>query len=63
MDAADVARIGYHGLRAGKTLVIPGFGNQLLPLAPRIFPREWVSRMVRWIQERGGRAPMDSPGV
>jgi len=39
MDAKDVALQGYNGFLNGKTVVIPGFSNKLLPLLVRISPR------------------------
>lgn len=52
MDAASVARAGYEGLLAGKRIVIPGFTNQLLPLAVRVLPRTMATRLAKKAQER-----------
>jgi hypothetical protein len=52
MDAARVARVGYDGLRRGKTLVIPGLANRLLAQSIRFTPRKLVTRIVRSMQER-----------
>ena len=38
-DAQSVALAGYRGLMAGKTLVIPGFSNKLIPWIVRVSPR------------------------
>jgi short-subunit dehydrogenase len=51
-DAASVALAGYRGLMAGKTLVIPGFANKLIPWVGRLSPRGMVTRVVRRLQER-----------
>ncbi len=51
-DAASVALAGYHGLMAGKTIVIPGFTNKLVPWIARVSPRGAVTRVVRRMQER-----------
>ena len=51
-DALSVALAGYRGLMAGKTLVIPGFTNKLIPLIVRVSPRGVVTRVVRRMQER-----------
>jgi short-subunit dehydrogenase len=51
-DAASVALAGYRGLMAGKTLVIPGFTNKLVPWVARVSPRGAVTRVVRRMQER-----------
>jgi len=51
-DAASVALAGYRGLMAGKTLVIPGFTNKLIPWIARISPRGAVTRVVHRMQER-----------
>jgi short-subunit dehydrogenase len=51
-DAASVALAGYRGLMAGKTIVIPGFTNKLVPWVVRLSPRGVVTRVVRRMQER-----------
>ncbi|HTA67973.1 MAG TPA: SDR family oxidoreductase [Bryobacteraceae bacterium] len=51
MDSRTVAEIGYRGLVAGKTIVIPGFGNKLLTQSLRLSPRSVVTKMVRRMQE------------
>jgi short-subunit dehydrogenase len=52
MDAATVARAGYRGLMAGKTVVIPGIRNKLLVETVRFSPRNMVTQVVRNMQER-----------
>ncbi len=52
MDAATVARAGYRGLMAGKTVVIPGIRNRLLVETIRFSPRSMVTQIVRNMQER-----------
>jgi hypothetical protein len=52
MSAADVAREGYDGMMAGRTLVVPGLGNKLGVQALRVTPRTMAARVVRRIQER-----------
>lgn len=39
MQSADVARIGVAGMLAGRPSVVPGLGNQLGALLPRLLPR------------------------
>ena len=51
-DAASVALAGYRGLMAGRTIVIPGFTNKLIPWVVRLSPRGVVTRVVRRMQER-----------
>jgi short-subunit dehydrogenase len=51
-DAASVALAGYRGLMAGKTIVIPGVSNKLIPWVARLSPRGMVTRVVRRMQER-----------
>ena len=51
-DPSSVALAGYRGLRAGKTIVIPGFSNKLIPWVVRVSPRGVVTRVVRRMQER-----------
>ena len=54
-DARSVAEAGYAGLMAGKTIVIPGFTNKLVPLMSRLLPRRVVPEIVRRAQERVAR--------
>ena len=51
-DAQSVALAGYRGLMVGKTIVIPGFSNKLIPWVVRVSPRGVVTRVVRRMQER-----------
>jgi uncharacterized protein len=51
-DARSVALAGYRGLMRGKTIVIPGFSNKLVPWVVRLSPRAVVPRVVRRMQER-----------
>ena len=50
-DARSVAEAGYAGLMAGKTLVIPGFTNKLVPWMSRLLPRRVVPEIVRRAQD------------
>src|SRR5579864_287853 len=52
MDAATVARDGYRGLMAGKTLVISGAHNWLVAESVRLAPRKLVTAMSRWVAEK-----------
>ncbi len=40
VSAARVAEAGYRGLMHGERLVVPGLGNKIVTLLPRILPRE-----------------------
>jgi uncharacterized protein len=51
-DARSVAVAGYRGLMAGKTIVIPGFTNKLVPWIVRVSPRGMLTRVVRRMQDR-----------
>jgi uncharacterized protein len=51
-DPASVARTGYRGLMAGKSIVIPGWGNKLLPVVVRLSPRRVVTRVSRRMLEQ-----------
>ncbi len=46
-----VARAGYEGMKRGRTIVIPGFKNRLLVQLLRVFPRSFVTKSVRKMQE------------
>jgi hypothetical protein len=50
MDAATVAKIGYDGLMKNQRVVVPGLKNQLLALSVRFTPRNWVTHIVRNMQ-------------
>jgi len=54
-DAASVALAGYRGLMAGKTVVIPGLSNKLLPVVVRLSPRRIVTRVSRRMLEQTPR--------
>ena len=47
-----VSLAGYRGLMAGKSIVIPGVSNKLIPWVVRLSPRGMVTRVVRRMQER-----------
>ncbi|MGD0515078.1 MAG: SDR family oxidoreductase [Terriglobales bacterium] len=52
MDAKTVARDGYRGLMAGKTLVISGFRNWLLAESVRFSPRKLVTAISRKVLDK-----------
>jgi len=52
MDAKAVARDGYRGLMAGKTLVISGFRNWLLAESLRFSPRKLVTAISRKVLDK-----------
>ncbi len=52
MKAMPVADAGYRGLMAGKTVILPGFTNKITPIGMRIFPRKWVTAIVRFFQDK-----------
>ena len=41
----QVARQGYEGLRQGRAVVVPGWGNKLVTLMPRVLPRGFLARL------------------
>ena len=47
MSVEEVARIGYEGWKAGKSLVIAGRRNWWRAFAARFLPRAWVRKAVR----------------
>lgn len=52
MTSMAVARAGYKGMMAGKTLVIPGMMNKTLAFSVRFSPRKLVTAISRNLQER-----------
>jgi short-subunit dehydrogenase len=47
MDAAQAARAGFEGFKAGHAVVIPGWSNRLTAQAYRLLPRALMRRIVR----------------
>jgi short-subunit dehydrogenase len=52
MKAETVARDGYRGLTAGKTLVISGLHNWLTAESVRFAPRKLTTAISRWVAEK-----------
>jgi hypothetical protein len=59
LPPSRVAEAGYRGLMRGKRLVVPGLGNKLLTVVPRLIPRSWLLAMV----DRRQRDRMASPAA
>jgi short-subunit dehydrogenase len=51
MSAAEVARIGYHAVRAGKPLVVAGLLNRLMAFSTRLIPAQLAGSIARKLQE------------
>ena len=51
-SSEEVALAGFKGMMAGDTVVIPGTKNQALAFAVRLAPRSFVTRLVRYMQEK-----------
>lgn len=51
-SARAVAEAGYKGLMANETVVIPGAKNQALAFSVRLAPRNLVTKLVRFMQEK-----------
>src|SRR5437667_364460 len=47
-----LTKLFHRGMMSGKTIVIPGFSNKLIPWVVRVSPRGVVTRVVRRMQER-----------
>jgi uncharacterized protein len=52
MNAEAVARDGYRGLMAGRTVVISGVQNWLVAESVRFAPRKLVTAVSRWVAEK-----------
>jgi short-subunit dehydrogenase len=50
-SAREVAVAGYKAMMKGKPVVIPGIKNSFMAFGVRFFPREFIIKMVRKIQE------------
>lgn len=51
MEAMEVARVGYAGLEAGKSIVVPGLRNRLIAGSSGLAPRSLTARIARALQE------------
>ena len=51
MQAADVARAGYRGMMAGKSVVVPGLLNKALTTSSGLGPRRLTARIARTLQD------------
>lgn len=49
-NAAEVARVGYRAMLAGRAIVVPGLSNRLMAESVRFAPRSLVRRAVRLVQ-------------
>jgi short-subunit dehydrogenase len=47
MTSADVARAGYDGMMAGRTVVVPGLRNKIGVQSLRVSPRRVVTKIIR----------------
>ena len=54
-SAEQVAQAGYDGFMAGKRVIVPGFGNKIVSLLPRLLPRGLVLRTLESYQRGRGR--------
>lgn len=52
MSPVDVARVGYEGLMAGKSVVVPRFANQVHVFFTRFLPRQFLATLARRVEER-----------
>ena len=51
-SAKEVAEYGYRSMMRGKPVAVHGFKNSLMANAVRFFPRDFIVKMVRRIQEK-----------
>jgi uncharacterized protein len=51
-SSAEVARYGYKAMMKGKKVAIHGTLNYLMAQSPRFFPRNIVTKVVRFIQDK-----------
>lgn len=51
-SSEEVAEAGFKAMMAGDTVVIPGARNKTLAFAVRLAPRNFVTRLVRFMQEK-----------
>ena len=53
MDAKEVARIGYQGLKAGRGVVITGLLNKVMATSSRLSPTPVSVRIANWMMSAG----------
>lgn len=51
MDAASVAKAGYQGMMKGKSLVVPGLKNKLIPIVAKVSPRAATRKVVHRVNK------------
>jgi short-subunit dehydrogenase len=51
MSAAEVARVGYDGMVAGKAIVVPGVRNKLIAGSSGLAPRKVTAKIARALQD------------
>jgi uncharacterized protein len=51
-SSAEVARYGYKAMMKGKKVAIHGTMNYIMAQSPRFFPRNMVTKVVRFIQKK-----------
>ena len=56
MDPVDVARAGYAGAQAGKSIVVPGLRNRLIAGGSGLAPRSVTARIARALQDPAHQA-------
>jgi len=56
MQAADVARIGYHGFKVGRRVVITGLLNKIIAYAAPFTPSFVLLRIASYLSRRGANA-------
>jgi uncharacterized protein len=56
-SADQVAQAGYDGFMARKRVVVPGIGNKVVSLLPRLMPRGTMLRIMESYQRDRGRRP------
>ena len=56
MESLEVARAGYAGMQAGKSIVVPGVRNRLLAGSSGLAPRSFTARIARALQDPAHQA-------
>jgi uncharacterized protein len=50
-SSTEVAEFGYKVMMKGRRVAIHGAMNKFMALGYRFFPRKWVVKMVKWVQQ------------
>jgi uncharacterized protein len=51
-SSAEVAKFGYNAMMKGRAVAVHGFMNKFMAMGYRFFPRKWVVKVTRMVQDK-----------